>query len=551
MKPFKFVLFLLLMLLLWMPLAQQYTGYFTEPTLNGAFVLPTKPIFSVDSVKTFQYQKHLENYLNYNFGFRGLFVKIKNSFEYLFWKEIPVEDNIEGLDGYIFSKGSINRSIGVDYNGKETNKKTIERIRFLKDGLEKHGAHLVVVMAPSKECVFSEKIPSVYYNQFKSRNDYMDLIDGYKNSNIPYIDFCSYFRKINDTSRYALFTKTGFHWSTYGASVAHDSLIQFLTKYISKPMPSYVREGVEWSDTARLSDNDFESPMNLLFKLDSKPYVYPKLKIVESSRKNFRPKVIIIGDSFFWQLKNQKMMMNIFTDDSKFWFYFATTSFPIGDVAGVPLKNIDIMQELQNADLVLLFSSMGTLKTFPFGVTDYYYDNVSSASVLESLKDYIQTQPNWLKNLGKLSVTSKKTLAEIITNEAKQICRDKIFFNLKAVNNKYISTDRNLKNELIADRDHAWAWETFSLYTLENNQCIIRADVGNYLSIDTRNKNKIVATTNGIKAEEIFTLIKLKNNAIALKASNGRYLSFDSKSLQLFANSNSIGVSEKFVLTNQ
>lgn len=133
------------MLLLWIPLLQQLTHFFTEPKLKGAFTMPAKPVFSPDSLNTFHYQKQVEDYLNYNFGFRGLFVKIKNSLEYAFWKEIPVEDNVEGKDGVIFSKGSLYRSMGVFYNGKEKNEKTIERINFLKEDLEKRGSHLLVV----------------------------------------------------------------------------------------------------------------------------------------------------------------------------------------------------------------------------------------------------------------------------------------------------------------------------------------------------------------------------------------------------------------------
>lgn len=550
MKRLKYFLFLVLMLLLWLPMVQQFTGYFTEPVLKGAFTVPSKPVFSTDSLKTFQYQKQVENYLNYNFGFRGMFVKIKNSLEYIFWKEIPVEDNVEGKDGYIFSRGSILGSIGVYYNGIEKNKTTIERINFLKEGLEKNGSHLLVIMAPSKECVLTGNLPYVYHSQFKNRTNYRDLTEGYKKYNIPFIDFCSYFRKINDTSRFPLFTKTGFHWSAYGASLAHDSLIHFISRHFDQPMPTYIREGAEWSDTARWSDNDFEDPQNFFFKLDHSRYVYPKLKMLESSKKNFRPKVIIIGDSFFWQLKDQKMMKDIFSEDSKFWYYFANTSFPIGDVAGVPLKEIDIIHELQTANIVLLIGSMSTLTDFPFGVTDYYYDNISSPEMFTGIKEYIKSKPNWFEKLSKAAVLQIKPADELIDLEAKRILRDKTFFNLKAKNGKFVCADAGQDNIVVADKEMASTWEVFSYLQLDENNIVITSFRDKFFSAELNSKGEIIATRNRIGAWEIFTKTELDNNFVAFKSTNGKYLSFDEKSKRIFANGNSLGEKEKFKMIN-
>ena len=548
MKRLKYFLFIVLMLLLWLPMVQQYTRYFTESKLKGAYTAPSKPVFSIDSLKTFQYQKHVEDYLNYNFGFRGALVKMKNSLDYLLWKEISLIDNIEGKDGYIFSKGSVYSSIGVFYNGREKNKKTIERINFLKEGLEKHGKHLLVVMAPSKECVLTGNIPTFFHDQFKSRNDFMDLAEGYKKYKIPFINFCSYFRKINDTSRFPLFTKTGLHWSAYGASVAHDSLINFVSGYFEKPLPTYSREGVEWSDTARWSDNDFEGPLNFFFRLDHSRYVYPKLKLLESSKNNFRPKVIVIGDSFFWQLKDQKMMKDIFSEDSKFWYYFGTTSFPIGDVAGVPINKIDIIQELQTADLVILMGSMGTMNAFPFGVTDYFYDNISNPEIFAGIKEYIRYKPDWFEKLSKAAVLQKKPVDELIELEAKRILRDKSSFSLKAKNGKFVCADAGRENIVVADKDLASTWEVFSYLKLDQNTIVITSFRDKFFSAELNSKGEIIATRNRIGAWEILTKTELDNNFVAFKSTNGKYLSFDEKSKRIFANGNSIGENEKFKL---
>jgi hypothetical protein len=551
MKSIKLFLFILLLFFLWIPIIQQNTKCYDEPKLKGAYVGPIKPVCTIELIKTFQYQKQIEDYLNYQFGFRGLLVKIKNSLAYLFWKEIPVADNIEGKDGYVFSIGSIYRSIGLDYNGKEKNDATIKKIKFLKEGLEKQGTHFLAVMAPSKESTMPERMPSKYNNQIKKNNDYLDFISGYKKNNIDCLDLCSYFRKINKTSPYPLYTKTSFHWSVFGASIAQDTLLNYISTYFDKPLPSYTNKGVEISDTSRLSDDDFEDPMNFLFKLGDAKYAYPKLKMVEASKKNFRPKVIIIGDSYFFQIQRLKMLNSVFSEESKFWFYFATTSYSLNDVTNEPLFRLNIMKEIQTADLVILIGYPGTLDRFPFGFTDYYYDNIDKKNVLESIEAYIKSQPKWLDNLNKLKLASKKGIDELVIEEVKSVCRDKIMFNLQSANSKFISADVGHNNILMANREKASEWESFSYFDLGENKIAISSFQDKFLSAELNNKNIITASRDKIGEWEVFAKTDLGDGYIAIKAANGKYLSFDEKTSQLFAIASSIGNKEKFKLSKK
>ena len=547
----KAILFVFLFALLWLPLFQEFTKWFKEPTLKGAFVKPTIPKFSIDSINDFKFQKQLEDYENYNFGFRGLFVKIRNSVDYILFKELSILDNIAGKDGYIFSVGSIHRTLGLDYNGREKNAATIDKINFLKEGLANKGVHLIALIIPSKETIIPDFLPSFYSDSFKDKNDYTDFVEGYKKHNIPYIDYCNYFKQLKQTCPYPLFTKTGFHWSLYGASFAQDTLVNYVKKIISKEIPSYKRNDIELSDTAREPDNDFEGPLNLLFSLGQTKYMYPKLEMIPSTKKNYRPKVIIIGDSFFWQIKNQKMLMHIFSEDSKFWYYFATTSFPLGDVPGVPLKEIDVMKELESADFVLLAGNIGTLSAFPFGIADYYYDNIAKPEVIESIKEIIKNDSTQTTDINANASNLHISVDEIITKKAKQICRDKKTIQLKAANNKFICAGGDDTQTLVADRDSASGWETFSLMHLKDNKIILSSYKNLFLSVELADKTELTANRKSIGSWEIFTLQHIDNDFIALKAINGKYLSLDEKTQQLFANANTVGKNEKFKLINK
>lgn len=122
---------------------------------------------------------------------------------------------------------------------------------------------------------------------------------------------------------------------------------------------------------------------------------------------------------------------------------------------------------------------------------------------------------------------------------------------IKAMNNKYVCADRTLNNLLIANRDNAGEWESFTLINLKNNKCSIRASDNNFLSADINHQNEIIASKKSISKLEEFTITKFENNIVSFKACNGKYLSYEEKSEQIFATANYIGAKEKFILKPQ
>ena len=172
------------------------------------------------------------------------------------------------------------------------------------------------------------------------------------------------------------------------------------------------------------------------------------------------------------------------------------------------MKQVDVLEELESADFVLLFSNIGTLNHFPWGIADYYFENFS--------------------------------------NPRKEDMKRKAYYTLKAFNNKYVCADAYQKNIIIANRDVASTWETFLFLQLEDNKCAIYSYENKFLSAELSQQNEITATRGHLADWEKFELIKLDSIHVAVKAANGKYLSVDEKSLQLFANSDSIGKQEKF-----
>lgn len=544
----KIILFIFLFALLWLPFIQEQTNFFKEPKLTGAFIKPPAPEFSLDSLNKLIFQKRFEDFENNNFGFRGLLVKIRNSIDYILFKDLSV-DNLGGKNGSIFNLPSVEKTLGIIYSGREHNMAAIQKIKFLKEGVEKNGGHFLTVIAPSKETIFPDYLPAKYSGKQKLYTDYEDFMEGYRKEEIPVIDFCPYIRKLRDTDPYPMFTKTGFHWSLYAASFAQDSLISYMEKSLGKPFPKFKRTGVEFSDTARHSDADIEFSLNLLFSVGQTQYVYPTYQFIQSTSKNYRPKVIIIGDSFFWTLQNLQMLKTVFSDDSRFWFYFKVYAYPLNFIQWQPVppdnfagtdlkKDVSIIDELHSADYVILFCNKGTMPFFPYGVTDFYSDHVSDVGILNRIWAFIRRNPKWNKN----------TPNDTIRNAAKQIYRNKKIIQLKAANNKYVGAGDQNESRIISSIDNPLGWETFSLLEIENNQVAIYSYKHKFLSADLDGTTEISDRSAMLAEWETFTLIKLEKDFVAFKAYNGKYLSFDNKTLKIFANANAIGTNEKFIL---
>ena len=130
--------------------------------------------------------------------------------------------------------------------------------------------------------------------------------------------------------------------------------------------------------------------------------------------------------------------------------------------------------------------------------------------------------------------------------EKKEVNR--VTVHLKAANNKYLCANKSLNNFVVANRDKASLWETFTLIQFENNGCAIFAYDNHFLCAEINKQKEITATRANVSTWETFTIIELGDNFVSFKAVNNKYLSFDEKTFQIFAKGDSIGKQEKFEL---
>jgi len=288
-----------------------------EPLLGG--YVPEKKIPKLNS-KTFfseKYQKKAEQYAKYKYGYRAYFIRLYNQYKFSLYKKMNLREGlVYGKNGYLFGQYYIDSHFGKDFIGKDSINKKIEKLKLIKDTLEKENKHILTIIASSKGTFFEEYIPDKFKKN-KTLSNYQYYVKKFKEENINFIDFNSYFLKIKGKKEYPLYPKYGVHWSIYGGTIVADSLISYIENQLKIDLPDVINEKFEIKKGSS-RDIDTENSLNLFFKLDDVDYAYPTVQYDKKNKDTLT--VLVVGDSFFYSINNQNLLSNEFYD-SEFWYY--------------------------------------------------------------------------------------------------------------------------------------------------------------------------------------------------------------------------------------
>jgi len=171
---------------------------------------------------------------------------------------------------------------------------------------------------------------------------------------------------------------------------------------------------------------------------------------------------------------------------------------------------------------------------------------------LEKIKDYDQylDLPDYdAAKKGNITEVKAAGTPETELNGKKDIQRTAI--SLQAANGKFLCADEGMDLNVLANKEKASSWETFTLILFDNRECAIRCHKNLYFSTELNHEGEITATRQVVGAWETFTLVELQDGLVAFKAFNGKYLSLDDASGRIIANATAIGEKEKFRLVKQ
>lgn len=370
---FKNSLFGFVLALLLLPWLEQNEHLFEPKPLGGAQPQTENVPFSIEKWKTAAFQEGQEAYIKDHFGLRPFMVRFYNEvFDRLFG-EFQAKGVVQGKDGYLFEENYLLAASGQDYLGAISINALVGQLALVQQDLHKRGKQLMVCLAPGKGTFYAEQMPAGYKWNGSTGRNHPDFVRALQQEQIPLFDVQTWFMQMKPKAPYPLFPKTGIHWSSYGEYLVADSLIRQIAKLTAKPLPTLRLTSIEQDEQPRDRDDDIELGMNLLRNLPDFKMAYPQFKIVPVRAAKKQPKVLVIGDSFFYGMYNWGMMNHVFID-GEFWYYNHERLVP-----NKPTTYIEDMKnyaaELQKFDVVVLLLTEANLPRFGFEMMSRYLKN--------------------------------------------------------------------------------------------------------------------------------------------------------------------------------
>ncbi len=312
---------IVLLCTMFIPMLQKLLPVFPQDyALAGYADQAGKPVFSLKSFLSGDFQDQFTDYMQDNVGYRGYLIAIKNQVDYALFHILHYTIE-EGKEGQLFYWNHIDTHCGHLMLDSNTLFQKMQEYKQLKVLLNERNIKLLYVLAPGKPNFYEDKLPEKYAGKCQgSNNDYTALLNALNAGQFELIDFNAWFKNNRDTFSYPVFPRLGTHWSFYAACIAMDSLSRYISSASGIAIPPYKPAHIRLTDQPYTTDKDLASLLNLLFPLKSDTLAYPEYVFDPPSARK-KPKVLFIGDSFTWNLIDTKLPGDMFSADSRYWFH--------------------------------------------------------------------------------------------------------------------------------------------------------------------------------------------------------------------------------------
>ncbi len=328
-----------------------------------------------------------------------------------------------GKDDQLLEYDYIREFNGVDFIGEENIDRKIRKLRYVQEYLKREkDIDLVVVFEPGKTTYYQDLIPEKYLKNITGQTNYNVFVEKARDYRLRYLDFNTWFKQLRDTTRYPLYPQHGTHWSVYGMSVAADSLLRYIENLRQIDMPDVYIDSLIVQTTPEKPDYDIASTLNLMFQLESNEQLaYPVYRFEENPEKT-RPMVLAIADSYYWNIYNARIPINVFNNYA-FWYFYGR-AYPESYGNDTFVKELNLKEEIEKQDIILLMVTERFLHKLGWGfIEDAYalYGPLSRIDTLHNYKSGITNYDAWfIKEIEKARVR-KITLAKDLSLNADYI----------------------------------------------------------------------------------------------------------------------------------
>ena len=364
-KPkYDLVLFILLMVLAFLPMLQGWLRLFPTKPLNGVTVETEKPEFKLDAYRSGAYAKQAEAYTSQHIGFREPIIRLYNQYLWDCYRKTYANDVVAGKKGWLYYPQSVRDYYGQELlhwhpsteEAREQFDQEIKYLNWARSILKENGVDLLVFMAPEKSFLYPEFLPTGQKDTTTfNACDY--FAQRFEETGFPYIEMTRWFQQIKDTVNYPLIPQAGAHW-IFPSAYAVDSLSHLMGALKGIELPKIkIGEAYNTREADHDYDNDLELLLNLAFPMKHQYGYYPRYKVnVEHDSTTVKPKVLFIGNSYFWAMPLFVPFKEMF-ENTEFWFY-ATTAYYGEDLdQTVSVTQLDLIKKLLEFDYVVWFTT--------------------------------------------------------------------------------------------------------------------------------------------------------------------------------------------------
>ena len=364
------ILFFIALLGLFIPIGVQYTPMhqFISP-LNGVFNKTDTLTFSIEKWTNKSWQSNRSLVLKNNLKIKPAVVRLGHEMDFRLFNEFHMADLLIGKDGFLFSESWAKARNSQSTFNQDSLTVFIEKLAYLQKLLKQRDKYFKLIIPPSKEALFAEKLPAALENESPD-SDYLVLSKGLKKHAVNYWDLKDFYQNAVDTSTYPIYSKTSVHWTSYGAHFTLLKLLKDMNRFFDNKMAVLKTKKFNTS-LFKAGDGDHETTLNLLSRIDNQPFAYPNYMVDSTNKNQFKPKVITIGDSYYWALKGCWMLPYIYTKDSKYLYYFSKVHYNNSFQEAHSLSSLDLIEELKSSDALIIINSSHNLSGFPYGFENY------------------------------------------------------------------------------------------------------------------------------------------------------------------------------------
>ncbi len=256
----------------------------------------------------------LDSFIKDRYGLRSMLVSLNSNIKYRLLKAYGNDKALLGKDGWLFYADISDGDNLADFLKKNILKQSeivnwTEKIRSRADWCNRNGIAFLLVIAPNKHSVYSEKYPLERPGGLTRSDQLAVYLQEHTRVNMIFPRNLI----ISQKNGLALYSETGTHWNNKGAFIAFDAIKQ----YVKRLLPLYSFTDYEYgTSVSHLAGGDIPPMLGLdsygkYTQISYKPrnadwtdiYVYKKDRgrngVVTVSKDKKLPKAMIFRDSFF------------------------------------------------------------------------------------------------------------------------------------------------------------------------------------------------------------------------------------------------------------